>query len=143
MYLKIMVYLSFVALAVALFVPPNTSYQVFLQLLFCISAALTVWNAIRYQAQNLWAIVFCGIAIFFNPIVPLALPGRVFFTLDLLCVSLFLVYAGVYHAKPRWSMASVSCERGLGLTEQWRDLDRKGSRQRVPWRKLRHSMIAR
>jgi hypothetical protein len=125
MYLKIMISLSLVALAVALFVTPNASYQVFLQFLVCASAALIVWKVVRDKAQYLWAVAFCGIAIVFNPIVPLALPGRVFFVLDLLCVALFLVYARAYKAKPRWSMASVSAtERSLGPSALWRDVSR-------------------
>src|ERR1700756_968401 len=97
MYLKIMMYLSIVALVAALFVTPNASYQVFLQFLVCATAALVVWNAIRDQAQYLWAVAFCGIAIVFNPIIPLALPialpSRVFLAPDLLCMAFLLVYA--------------------------------------------------
>jgi hypothetical protein len=62
MYLRIMISLSLVVLAVALFVTPNASYQVFLQLLVCAAAALIVWNAVRDQVQYLWAVAFCGIA---------------------------------------------------------------------------------
>lgn len=125
MYLKIMMYLSIVALVAALFVTPNASYQVFLQFLVCATAALIVWNAVRDQAHYLWAIAFCGIAIVFNPIVPLALPSRVFLAPDLLCMAFLLVYARAYEAKPRWSMASVSAtERSLGPSALWRDVDR-------------------
>lgn len=123
MYLKIMISLSLVALSVALFVPPKASYQVFLQFLVCGTAALIGWKAVRDQAQRRWALAFCPIAIVFNPIVPLALPGRMFFVLDLLCTALFLVYARTYKAEPRWSMASVSAtERSLGPSALWRDV---------------------
>lgn len=123
MYLKIMISLSLVALSVALFVTPNASYQVFLQFLVCGTAALIAWKAVRDQAQRRWALAFCAIAIVFNPIVPLALPGRMFFVLDLLCTALFLVYARTYKAEPRWSMASVSAtERSLGPSALWRDV---------------------
>jgi hypothetical protein len=125
MYLKIMISLSFAALAVALFVTPNASYQVLLQFLVCASAVLIVWNAVRDQAPHLWAVAFCGIAIVFNPILPVALPTRAFFVLDLLCMALFLVYARTYKAKPRWSMASVSAtERSLGPSALGSDVDR-------------------
>lgn len=133
MYLKIMISLSLVALAVALFVTPNASYQVFLQFLICASAALIVWNSVRDQAQHLWAVAFCGIALVFNPIVPLALPGRVLFVLDLLCMALFLVYARAYKAKPRWSLASVSAtERNLGPSALWRDEGRTEASRTSP-----------
>ena len=125
MYLKIMISLSLVALAVALFVTRNASYQVFLQFLVCGTAALIVWKAVRDQAQYRWAVAFSVIAILFNPILPLALPSRAFFVVDLLCMALFLVYARAYKAKPRWSMASVSAtERSLGPSALWRDVDR-------------------
>lgn len=115
MYLKIMISISLVALAVALFMTSNANYRVFLQFLICASAALIVWNAVRAEVQYLWAVMFCGIAVVFNPIVPFALPGRVFFFLDLLCMALFLVYYRAYEAKPRLSMALVSVmDRKLG-----------------------------
>ena len=125
MYLKIMISLSLIALAVAVFVTRNASYRVFLQFLVCASAALIAWDALRERPRYLWAGAFCAIAILFNPILPLALPSRAFFVLDLLCMALFLVYARAYKAKPRWSMASVSAtERSLGPSALWRDVDR-------------------
>lgn len=115
MYLKIMISISLVALAVALFMTSNPDYRVFLQFLISASAALIVWNAVRAEVQYLWAVAFCGIAVVFNPIVPFALSGRVFFFLDLLCITLFLVYYREYETKPRLSMASVSVtDRRLG-----------------------------
>jgi Family of unknown function (DUF6804) len=115
MYLKITISVSFAALAVALFMTSNADYRMFLQFLVCTSAALIVWNAVRAETQHLWASVFCGVAILFNPILPVALPGRVFFFLDLLCMALFLVYYRRYPGKPQLSMALTSVtDRRLG-----------------------------
>lgn len=44
MYLKIMISISLVALAVALFMTSNANYRVFLQFLICASTALIVWE---------------------------------------------------------------------------------------------------
>jgi hypothetical protein len=115
MYLKIMIFVSLAALAVALFMTSHANYRVFLQFLVSASAALIVWNAVRGEAQYSWAAAFCGIAIVFNPIVPLPLSGRVFFFLDLFSIALFLVYYRAYESKPRLSLASVSAtDRLLG-----------------------------
>jgi len=123
MYLKIIIPVN---LAGALFVAPSATYQVFLQFLVCASAALIVWKAVRQQAPYLWAVACCGIAIVFNPIVPLALAGRVFFVLDLLCVALFLVYASAYKAKPGWAPSfSFSPGADSGPSALWRDVSRK------------------
>jgi hypothetical protein len=116
MYLKIMIAISLVALAVALFMVSNANYRVFLQFLVCASAVLIVWNAVRAETQYLWAVTFCGIAVVFNPIAPFALPSRLFFFLDLLSMALFLVYYRTYEARPQLSMALVSVtHRGPGL----------------------------
>jgi hypothetical protein len=108
MYLRIMISVSIAALAVALFMTANASYQVLLQFLVCGSAALLVLHAVRAEAQYLWAGAFCVVAVLFNPILPIALPSRVFFLLDLVCLVLFLVYYSACKAKPRLSMALVT-----------------------------------
>ncbi len=108
MYVKIMISGSIAALAIALFMTSNASYRVLLQFLVCASAALVVLHAVRAEAQYLWAGAFCLVAVLFNPILPIALPSRVFFLLDVICIALFLVYYSGYKAKPRLSMASVT-----------------------------------
>jgi hypothetical protein len=113
MYVKIMICVSTAALAVALFMTSNVSYRIFLQFLVSASAALIVLHAVRADAQYLWAGVFCAVAVLFNPILPIALPSRLFFLADLTCMALFLVYYSAYKAKPRLSMASVT-DRGPG-----------------------------
>lgn len=111
MYLKIMICVSTAALAVALFVTSNASYRVFLQFLVSASAALIVLQAVRAEAQYLWAGAFCVVAVLFNPILPIALPSRVFFLADLTCMALLLVYYSAYKTKPRPYMASVTDRR--------------------------------
>jgi hypothetical protein len=108
MYVKIMICVSMTALAVALFMTSNASYRVLLQFLVCASAALIVLQAVRAEAQYLWAGAFCIVAVLFNPILPIALPIRAFFLVDLTCMALFLVYYSAYKATPRPSMVSVT-----------------------------------
>jgi uncharacterized protein DUF6804 len=108
MYLKVMISISLAALTVALFLTGNPGYRVILQFLISTSAVLIVVHAVRAEAEYLWAGVFCGVALLFNPIVPVVMPGRGFFLLDLVCVAVFLLYYRVHKAKPRMSIASIT-----------------------------------
>lgn len=112
MYLKIMITISLAALSLALFLPANAQFKVLLQFLVSASAALIVVHALRAKPEYLWAGIFSSITVLFNPIIPVALPGRVFFTLDLACIVLFLAYYSVCKIKPRTSMVSVAEQSG-------------------------------
>ncbi|HLJ89281.1 MAG TPA: DUF6804 family protein [Candidatus Angelobacter sp.] len=108
MYVKIMISLSILALAIALFTISNGSYRIFLQFLICTSAVLVIQHAFRAQAEYLWGIAFCGIAVLFNPVVPVATSGWVFSMFDVVTIALFIVYYKGYRAKPRPSIASIT-----------------------------------
>lgn len=108
MYLKIMIYLSLAALTIALLVAANPSYRVLLQFLVSASAVLIVVHAVRAKPEYFWAAAFCGVALLFNPIFPIVLPGLGFFLLDLACMAMFLLYYRVHKAKPRLSIASIT-----------------------------------
>ncbi len=108
MYLKIMISVSIAALGVALLLTSNPGFRVLLEFLVCASAVLVVLHSVRAEAQYLWAATFCGVAVAFNPIVPIALPSRVFLLLDVISVALFVAYYRAYKAKPRLAMSSVT-----------------------------------
>jgi hypothetical protein len=108
MYLKIMIYISLAALTIALLVATDPSYRVLLQFLVSASAILIVVHAVRAKPEYFWAGVFCSIAILFNPVFPIVLPGPGFFLLDLACMAMFLLYYRVHKAKPQMSIASIT-----------------------------------
>ena len=108
MYLKIMITISLVALCLALFLPVNVQYKVLLQFLVCASAALIVVHALRARPEYLWAGIFFAVAGLFNPIIPVALPGRALFPLELVCILLFCAYYLVCKTKPRTAMVSIA-----------------------------------
>src|ERR1051325_3135340 len=99
MYLKIMIAISLAALGMALFLSANEQYKVLLQFLVCASAALIVQHALRVKPDYLWAGTFGSVAVLFNPIIPVPLPSRAFFTLELACTVLFLVYYKAFRTK--------------------------------------------
>ena len=108
MYLKIMIAISLAALALALFLPPNEKFHVLLQFLVCASAALIVWHALRAKPEYLWAGTFGSVAVLFNPVIPVPLPTRMLFTLELASMLFFLVYYSAYKMKPRTAMVSIA-----------------------------------
>jgi hypothetical protein len=112
MYLKIMIAISLAALGLALLVPANEQYKVLLQFLVCASAALIVSHALRAKPDYLWAGTFGSVAVLFNPIIPVPLPSRALFTLELACMVLFLAYYSAFKMKPRKSMVSIAEQSG-------------------------------
>jgi hypothetical protein len=110
-YLKIMITISLAALSLALFLPANAQYKILLQFMVCASATLIVAHALCAKPEYFWAGTFFGIAALFNPIIPVALPGRALFSLELACIALFSAYYSVCKTKPRTSLVSIA-ERG-------------------------------
>lgn len=108
MYLKIMIFVSLAALATALFVAANPNYRVLVQFLVSATAALIVLHTVQGDPEYFWAGAFCGVALLFNPIVPVALPGSGVVLLDLVGLALFLLYYRVHKTKPLMSIASIT-----------------------------------
>ena len=108
MYLKTMISISLAALSLALFLPANAQYKVLVQFLVCASAGLIVVHALRARPEYVWAGIFFAIAGLFNPIIPVALPGRALFSLELVCIVLFSAYYLVCKTKPRTAMVSIA-----------------------------------
>lgn len=107
MYLKIVLIVSTATLGVALFATSSESYRVLMQFLICASA-LIVLHAIRGRAEYFWAGTLLAVAVLFNPVFPIALPGRIFILLDLICMALFLFYYSAYKTKTPLAMLSVT-----------------------------------
>lgn len=110
MYLKTMISISLAALTFALIAAPNPDFRVFLQFLISASAALIVLHTVRGETEYLWAGMFLAVVLLFNPIIPVALPSRGVFLLDLACAGLFLLYYRIHRAKPRMSIASITSD---------------------------------
>jgi hypothetical protein len=108
MYLKIMIAISLAAFGLALFLPANEQYKVLLQFLVCASAALIILHALRAKPDYLWSGTFTGVAVLFNPIIPVPLASRALFTLEFACMVFFLAYFSVFKMKPRTSIVSIA-----------------------------------
>ena len=77
-----------VLLVVALAHWPYGFYR-FLRVAICLAAGLLAWNA--YEAKKpIWALVMTGIAILFNPIVPIWLKRDEWAIIDLAVAAVFL-----------------------------------------------------
>ena len=65
-------------------------YLELFNMLVCLSALLVVAEGFR-GAKYFWASGFVAIAVLFNPIVPVTLPGRMFLGMDFVCIVTFMV----------------------------------------------------
>jgi hypothetical protein len=105
---KIMKLVSIAALVLAAFFwRSSANFQTVVQFLVCGAAALVVIQAAR-SGKYLWAVVFCVVAVLFNPLAPLTLPGSMFLWVDLLCLSMFLAATAYLRTSPRLSVESVT-----------------------------------
>jgi len=104
---EIMKWVSVVALIVAVFSQyslPDSRMPV--QLIVCVAAVLVFVQAIR-ENKRFWAAGFFGIALLFNPVVPVALSRGAFLWLDALCLMMFLFSLALLRTSPRLSVASI------------------------------------
>ena len=115
MYLKTMIAVSVAMLALGLFMKPNPDYRILLQFSICASAVLIVLHSLSAKAEYFWAGAFCCVALLFNPIVPVVFPRRELFSLDIACITLFLVYYRVCRVKPRVSSIADNSPRPRAL----------------------------
>jgi hypothetical protein len=86
---------------------PTPGYEVLLEFVVCVSGLLVITQAVR-AGSYLWAAGFAVIAVLFNPVAPVALPPRIFFWLDLVCVLTFLISLVMLKSRPRLSMLSIT-----------------------------------
>lgn len=88
-----MKYLPFIAtflLFVALIPELPYGYFQFLRIAICAVACFGIWKTHRAK-QDTWLFVFTGIAILFNPFLPIYLPKNVWMPIDILVGIFFVV----------------------------------------------------
>jgi hypothetical protein len=80
---------------------------ILLQLVVCGGAAFVMMQAARSR-KRLWAAGFAVIALYFNPVLPIALPRPASITMALLCLVAFLGAAVYLKPVPRMSLATIT-----------------------------------
>jgi hypothetical protein len=99
---------SLVALIGAVFFwRPAGGYAILLQFVICISAILVALQAAR-SGKQLWAIVFAGFVVLFNPVVTVPLSQSVFPWVNGLCFTMFLASLKFLKTAPRLSVPSIT-----------------------------------
>ena len=105
---EIMKWASVVALTVAVFWwHSSLNVRVLVQFIVCAAAGLVFVQAMG-ASKRLWAAGFLGIALLFNPIVPVALPRGIFLWLDMVCLTMFLFSVALLKTGQRPSMVSIA-----------------------------------
>lgn len=105
---NIMKWLSVTALVVAVFSwHSSLEFRIVVQFIVCVGAGLVFVQAMG-ESKRLWAAGFFGIAVLFNPIVPVALSRGIFLWLDAACLTMFLVSLALLKTSPRLSVASIT-----------------------------------
>lgn len=103
---RVMKLISITGLFLALFWRSSEGYELALQFVVCAGALLVAWEAYRTE-KRLWVIGFVAIAGLFNPFQPLTFSSELFFWLDLLSMSTFLVSLAMLKAKPKLPMPTI------------------------------------
>lgn len=104
---KMMKWFSVTALILGLLLRSSASYRMALEFVVCVSALLVVAQALRL-GKYFWAAGFVGIAVLFNPVVPVALSRNTFLWLDSICIVTFLVSLAVLKGRPILSIPSIT-----------------------------------
>ncbi len=108
MFTETMKWLSVAALVVAVFFwHSSLEFRIALQFIVCVGAGLVFVQAMG-ESKLLWAAGFFGIAVLFNPIVPVALSRGIFLWLDAACLTMFLVSLALLKTSPRLSVVSIT-----------------------------------
>ena len=95
------------ALLVAALPKPGAAYQVALECVVCLCSVMVVREA-ALARKYFWLIAFGAIAVLFNPVVPVVPSHKVSIWLDLVCVLMFLASLAVLHARPAFSIPSIT-----------------------------------
>jgi hypothetical protein len=103
---KMMKWVSIAALLTAFFWRPSASYEILLQFVVCVGAALVVAQAWR-AGKYIWGAGFLSIAVLFNPVVPVTLPRGMFLWLDVACLATFLISLAAVRTTPLRSVSGI------------------------------------
>jgi hypothetical protein len=101
-----MKWVCLVALVLALLWRSSAQYATVLQFLVCAGAVFVAVQSI-VASRYLWAAAFVGVALLFNPVMPIELTRNILIWRNLACLAMFLVSLWLAN-KPRLSIASVT-----------------------------------
>ncbi|WP_375781496.1 DUF6804 family protein [Burkholderia ubonensis] len=65
-------------------------FYIFLRIAICLSALLLTWRSLQSK-RKLWTAVMIGVAILFNPLIPIYLKRHSWAVIDLLIAAIFLM----------------------------------------------------
>ncbi len=105
---RIMKCVAAAALVVAVFSWHSSLYlRMAVQFIVCMGAGLVFVQAIS-EKKRLWAAGFFGVAVLFNPVMPVAISQNIFLWLDAVCLAMFLFSLAFLTSRPRLSVASIT-----------------------------------
>jgi hypothetical protein len=104
---RIISWLAIVGLIAVLPLPLSSGFHLALQVLICVAAILMVLEALDLGKTWL-AGLFVVVAAVFNPVITPGMPRAIFWLLDAMCLSLFLMTVFAFPRKPRLSIASIT-----------------------------------
>ncbi len=87
----------------------NSLYEILVQFVVCVGALMVVRQAILARSYFM-TVVFCAVALVFNPVAPIAFSGKTSLLLQLFSVSMFVVSLLTLKSgmTPRLSMPSIT-----------------------------------
>ncbi len=103
---KFMKLVSAAVLVLAVFWRSSADFQLALGLLISVAGLLVIAQAVRARKYT-WAAVFLVITVLFNPVVPVALPGRLYILLNLSCLAAFVASLGTLKTRRVLSVPSI------------------------------------
>ena len=104
---RIMKWLSITMLLLAVLQLPVASHPVLLAIVVCASGLLVAAQAIRAGKYS-WAVGFLGIAVLFNPVIPIARAGRDVLWINGVGLAAFLAAAVAFKARPALTVLSIT-----------------------------------
>jgi Family of unknown function (DUF6804) len=107
MFVKIMKWVSIMALFLAVLPLDTASFRIVLEALVCVSGLVVFTQAVRV-GKYVWAAGFVAIAVLFNPIAPIMFSRRISVWLDLVCLMTFLLSLAALRSQPTLSMPSIT-----------------------------------
>lgn len=72
--------------------PLPYGYYTLLRLVVCVASGVIAWTRLSVAPGNLWGVVFVGLALLFNPLIPVHLSRDFWAFLDVGAAVLFLAF---------------------------------------------------
>ncbi|HEX5412445.1 MAG TPA: DUF6804 family protein [Terriglobia bacterium] len=110
MFTKIMKVVCVGALILMAFWEASAGAVIVLDILVCVGA-MTVATQAFARPKYIWTVGFLVIALFFNPVVPVALSRSIFLLLDVACLLAFLLSLEALKTQPVLTIPSITNRR--------------------------------